>query len=148
MSESTLRNWRRDDPEFASAVLGAIDECLEADGQAAASFVREHIEALREGRRQARQVVTAKGDVVEVLEPIKPESSLIQAALRRWDSGYRAAGTLPAPGQGGAGGSTLELTIAAVLEHDPQARAVVGLPPLEGEAVPVEALPEPAAESA
>ena len=119
MSESTLRNWRRDDPAFAVAVHDAIDSCLEADGQAAASFVREHVAALREGRRQARQVVTARGDVVEVLEPIKPESSLIQAALRKWNPGYRAA--LPAAsGEGGSDASSnlLDKLVRKVLATD------------------------------
>lgn len=95
VSESTLRNWRAASREFAEAVHAAIDECAERDGQAARAYVSEHIEALRTGKRQARQVLNPRtGDVVEVLEPIRPETSLIQAALRRWDARYRPS--LPA----------------------------------------------------
>lgn len=138
VAESTLRNWRRGNPEFASAVLGAIDECLEADGQAAASYVREHIEALREGKRQPRQVVTAKGDVVEVLEPIKPESGLIQAALRKWNTGYRA--TLPPPSV--ADGGLLADVVAEISAKLGEPESIEALPVL------VDAEPEHARESA
>ena len=91
-----MRNWRASSHEFAQAVHAAIDECAERDGQAARALVSEHIEAVRQGKRIARQVLNPRnGEVVELLEPVKPETALIQAALRRWDTRYRAS--LPAP---------------------------------------------------
>ena len=131
VSEGTLRAWRRADPEFASAVHAAIDECLEADGQAAASYVREHIAALREGKRQPRQVVTAKGDVVEVMEPIKPESGLIQAALRKWNTGYRAS--LPAAPVAGDGGLLADTVSEIMRKLGPETLARIPAPLLEAE---------------
>lgn len=138
--ESTLRLWRRDDPEFNAAALDAIDEALQADGEAASSYVREHIEALRTGQRVARQVLhQPSGRVVEVLEPLKPEAGLIQAALRKWNAGYRAS--LPAPAVEPSDGGTLIERLRRVEELQASGRLRVVL---DGEVVGENAAAEPA----
>ena len=104
-------------------------------GSAFPEVVRpEHIAALREGRRVPRQVVTARGDVVEVLEPIKPESGLIQAALRRWNTGYRA--TSPAAAVQGGGGLLADTVSEIMAKLGPEALARVSVPVLDVEPEP------------
>ena len=68
----------------------AIDVCVDRDGEDAAALVREHIAACRGGRRVARQVLHPRtGEVVELLEPLRMDSSLVRLALQRWDDRYR-----------------------------------------------------------
>ena len=90
VAESTLRDWRQRHPDFAQVVREAIDVCVDRDGEDAAALVREHIAACRDGRRVARQVLNPRtGEVVELLEPLRMDSSLVRLALQRWDDRYR-----------------------------------------------------------
>ena len=94
--EATLRNWRRDHPEFEAEVRKAIDENAERQGHLAVSAIHKHLSGYVEG---ATELVIIEDE--EVLKdgtrvptrriekrPVTLNPTVLTRALTRYDPRY------------------------------------------------------------
>ena len=85
VSETTVRDWVRNDPDYRAHVMEALDEYAATVGQLAHNAITEHLEAARRGDMVLTKEGTEGGKPVALRERVALNPALARLALTRTD---------------------------------------------------------------